>query len=265
MIQIRWKSLIALIAAPLLVSAAPDPAAGEGQWERIFNGRDLTGWTPKIRWEAAGEDRDRTFIVQDGAIRVSYDRYDAFKDRFGHLFYKEPLRYFRLRFRYRFVGEGLADGPKWARSNSGIMFLAQPPAQMAVDQEFPVSIEYQLLGDLVEGPRPTGNICTPGTLVDIAGKPIAVHCIPSSGPTLPNGNWVEAELDVLPSGEIVHRINGQEVLRYSRARFDPEDKDVKRMQPAPAGEAEIQGGYLALQSESHPIEFKDIEIQRLAP
>ena len=62
--------------------------AKAGDWRPLFNGKDLTGWTPKIRFSALGEDPLKTFRVEDGMLCVNYDQYeDKFKARFGHLFY----------------------------------------------------------------------------------------------------------------------------------------------------------------------------------
>lgn len=243
--------------------AATGQVASDPQWQRVFDGRSLAGWTPKIVGEPAGLDARRTFIVKDGAIRVSYAGYDKFGMRFGHLFYDKPVRFFRLRLRYRFLDPALPDTPEWARSNSGVMFLAQPPQEMALAQPFPVSIEAQFRGRDGDGPRVTGSICTPGTEVEIGGKVSPLHCIDSRGPTLANGQWVRFELDVLPSGEIIHRIDGQEVHRYARATLDPKDPTAQAPIARQGGKLALTEGYFALQSEGHPIEFADIEIQRL--
>ena len=266
----RLSSLLAglrLLAPGLLLLAAGCAStggpAGEGEWVRIFDGRSLAGWTPKIVGAPAGKDPLRTFIVRDGAIRVSYANYDKLGGRFGHLFYDKPLRFFRLRLRYRFLDPGLAGAPDWARSNSGVMFLSEPPGAMALAQDFPVSIELQLLGRDGDAPRPTGNVCTPGTHVEIAGRRAQLHCTPSAGPTISNGRWVRLELDVLPSGEIVHRIDGQEVHRYANPTLDLDDASGKAAATRAGGKPALTEGFIALQSEGHPVEFAEIEIQPL--
>ena len=170
---------------------------------------------------------------------------------------------FRLRLRFRMLDPWLADAPVWTRSNSGVMFLSEPPGQIGLNQDFPVSLELQLLSRLDAAPRPTGAVCTPGTYVEIGGKKAPLHCTPSNGPTLPSGRWTRVELDVLPSGEIVHRIDGREVHRYANPRLDPADPLARTAIAAAGGRLELKAGYLALQSEGHPVEFADIEIQRL--
>ncbi len=254
-------------AAALILLACTSASTGKtatpAKWQRIFDGRTLKGWTPKIVGEAVGEDRSRTFRVKRGAIRVSYTGYDRFAGRFGHLFYNRPLRYFRLRLRYRFLDGGLSDTPAWARSNSGIMFLSERPAEMQRDQPFPVSIEFQLLGRLDASARPTGAVCTPGTTIRIADEQVKEHCTAPFGPTIENGRWVTAELDVLPSGEVIHRIDGKPVIRYARPALDPADPLASEAVARAKGGFDLHEGHIALQSEGHSIEFAEIELERL--
>ncbi|MEM0926701.1 MAG: DUF1080 domain-containing protein, partial [Planctomycetota bacterium] len=142
-----------------------------GKWVSIFNGKDLSGWTPKIRYSPVGENYGNTFRVEDGLLKVRYDAdaYETFGDRFGHLFYDEALSSYRLRVTYRFVGEQTKGGAGWALRNSGLMLHGESPNTMAVDQDFPASIEVQLLGGTGKGNRTTANLCTPGTNVVMKG------------------------------------------------------------------------------------------------
>jgi len=238
-----------------------------GPWRPIFDGRSLNGWTAKIAKHPAGDNYRQTFVVDQGAIRVSYAGYDSLDGQFGHLFYKTPFKAYRLRLSYRFLTEGgLADTPSWARSNSGIMFHSQSPESMTADQPFPVSIEFQLLGKDGESPRPTGSVCTPGITITINGVKVPEHCTPSANaPTIANGTWTTAELEVLPDGEISQTINGVVVHQYAGATLDPDDTVAGGAKPyiLARGAQPVTGGYIALQSEGHPIEFKDIEVQEL--
>ncbi|MCI4591350.1 DUF1080 domain-containing protein [Sphingobium sp. BYY-5] len=249
-----------IAAMGLLLGAAPAP---EPQWQPIFDGKSLDGWTPKITGHAVGEDPLHTFIVQHGAIRVSYAGYKSFNGEFGHLFWKAPLKAYRIRFEYRFFGEDLPGIKVWQATNSGLMLHAQAPETMRRDQDFPVSLEMQLLGTPRPTEEPTGNLCTPGTTVVFEGKRDPRHCIPSSSPLMPVGRWTKAELEVLPSGEITHFIDGKAVLRYSDVELDPESEDAKPLIAAAGGALQLKQGYIALQSEGHPIEFRNIELQRL--
>ena len=237
-------------------------AVKAGPWRPLFDGRSLDGWTPKVAKHPAGENYRQTFVVDHGVIRVSYAGYDKLDGQFGHLFYKTPFKAYRLRLTYRFLPEGgLPDTPAWARSNSGIMFDAQSPESMTVEQPFPVSIEFQLLGKEGDAPRPTGAVCTPGTNITFDGVTAKDHCTPpANAPTVPNGTWVKAELEVLPNGEVSQKVNGVVVHHYANVTLDPDDTVAGGAKPyiLARGAQPITEGYIALQSEGHPIEFKDI-------
>lgn len=251
-----------LLIFPLLalIAAAPAP---QPTWEPLFDGRTLTGWTPKITGERLGADALRTFVVQDGMIRVSYDRYRSFDGRFGYLFWRAPLSAYRLRFEYRLHGRTLPGVEGWQHSNSGVMFHAQAPDTMTLDQKFPVSLEYQTLGTPRAPAEPTGNLCTPGTTVEVDGQRDPRHCVLSSSPTIPLGRWVRAEIEVLPDGRVTHSIDGKPVLRYAAAELDPKDPDARPLVRAAGGTLTLDRGYIALQSEGHPVDFRRIELQRL--
>lgn len=242
------------------VTAASGPTEG---WKPLFNGRTLEGWTPKITGYALGEDPLKTFTVRDGAIKVSYDQYDRFAGQFGHLAYRLPYSAFRIRLEYRFYGQGLADIKGWQQSNSGIMLLGQPPETMRKDQQFPVSLEVQLLGAERAEPGPTGNLCTPGTNVVLEGEIITQHCLNSSSPVMPNSQWVQIEVEVDRHGNISHFVEGKPVLRYSAPQYDPTDPDAKLLIARAGGRLAIARGYIYLQSEGHPVEFRNIELIRL--
>ncbi len=233
----------------------------EPGWVSLFNGKDLDGWFPKLAGYEFMEDPYNTFRVEDGVLKVSYAEYDTFRGEFGHLFYKKAFSHYRLRLEYRFVGEQVAGGPGWAYRNNGIMFHAQPGGSMEVDQRFPVSLEFQLLGGDGSGnPRPSGNVCTPGTNVYIADTLAGQHCIQSSGPTIEGDEWVQAELYVDRDRIIHHIIKGDTVLTYSRpeigGRSLPEDYPAEEGTP-------VDVGYIALQAETTPTEFRKIEIMVL--
>lgn len=242
--------------------AADAPRAANEDWIQLFNGRDLTGWTPKLSHHELGDNFAQTFRVEDGLLKVRYDRYpDGFKTRFGHLFYAKPYSYYRLVIEYRFVGEQAAQGPgAWANRNSGIMFHSQPPATMAKEQDFPISIEAQLLGGLSDGKaRPTANMCSPGTEVVYDGAVYPKHCLDSAAKTYDGDQWVRMEIVVLGDAQITHSVNGEKVLEYSLpqigggvvANFDPQAKRDGEL---------LSGGYIALQSESGPLDVRKIEL-----
>lgn len=241
-------------------SAQNDPAKED--WIQLFNGKDLNDWLPKITGYPLNENFGNTFRVEDGLMKVSYDQYTEFGERFGHIFYREPFSYYRIRVEYRFTGPQAPKGPAWARKNSGIMVHCQSPQSMGKDQDFPISIEVQLLGGLGEGDRPTLNVCTPGTNIVMNGKLETRHCIQSKSKTYDGDGWVTAEARVLGDAEIAHLAEGQEVLRYNLPQVG--GGSVKNYDPnAKKDGMLLRGGYISLQSESHPIEFRKVELLNL--
>lgn len=233
------------------------------KWESIFNGQDLTGWVPKIKGYKAGDDPKHTFTVKNGAIAVDYSHYRTFDNTFGHLFYNKPLSNYRLRLEYRFIGEQLPDAPGWAYKNSGVMLQSQAPQSMQVDQDFPVSIEGQFLGaDENAKHRPTANLCTPATVVSVDGNTIKPHCTNSRSESYPGEQWVKAEFVVNGSQSIEHWINGKQIYEYHNLRLDKSDPQAKKLMAA-GQPVSLSTGYIALQSESHPVEFRNIELMIL--
>ena len=133
---------------------------------------------------------------------------------------------------------------------------------MRRDQDFPVSIEVQLLGGNGRQERSTANLCTPGTHVVMAGKLHTQHCTDSKSKTYHGDRWVTVEVEVHGAGKIIHRVEGQTVLEYEQPQLDPGDADAKGL--IRDGRLLIDGGYISLQSESHPVEFRRVEIRTLS-
>lgn len=242
-------------------------ARAEQPWRPLFNGRDLDGWTPKIRGEKFGDNYGDTFRVEDGVLKVVYDpeKYPTFGNKFGHLFYKEPFSRYRLRIEYRFTGEQCAGGEGWALRNSGVMIHGEDPAAMPIDKDFPASIEVQFLGGPPTGERTTANLCTPGTHVVMDGKLFTPHCTSSKSKTYRGDQWVTVEIEVDGNAKIRHIIDGETVLEYEQPQLDPKDARAKEALAAKHGDKQLSGGTISLQSESHPVEFRKVEIQLLDP
>lgn len=241
---------------------AQDNGATPDGWVELFNGKDLEGWTPKIRGYELGDNYANTFRVVDGVLQVNYDDYDGpFNQRFGHLFYKTEYSNYVLRLDYRFTGEQVKGGPGWAFRNSGIMVHGQKPESMTKDQNFPVSIEVQLLGGDGTNPRPTLNLCTPGTNVVIDDKLFEPHCTSSSSQTYHGDDWVSVEVEVRGNQVIRHRVDGETVLEYQNPQLDPRDKDAQPL--IVDGNVQLSGGSISLQSESHACEFRNIRLRVL--
>lgn len=229
---------------------------------KLFNGKDLNDWTVKIKDHPVNENFGNTFRVENGVIKVSYDQYDGkFKEQFGHLFYKKTFSAYLLIVEYRFTGDQIKDGPGWAFRNSGMMLHGQAPETMALDQDFPISMEAQLLGGNGKDNRNTNNLCTPGTNVVMNGKLFTPHCINSSSKTYHGDQWVRAAVLVLGDSLIKHIVEGDTVLTYEKPQYDGRDKWVKQA-GLKDGET-IRRGTISLQSESHPIEFRKVELYNL--
>lgn len=259
----RRSLLAVLIIGSLFPIASRMRAADdEPEWRSLFNGKDLTGWTPKIRGEKLGENYGDTFRVEEGVLRVAYDddKYPRFAEKFGHLFYNEKFSHYRLRVEYRFTGDQCAGGPGWAFRNSGVMVHGEDPASMSLDQEFPASIEVQLLGGPGKGDRPTANLCTPGTNVEMDGKLFTPHCINSKSKTYHGDQWVTVELEVRGDEVIRHVIDGKVVLEYQKPQLDERDAHARELIAKRNGELLLKEGTISLQSESHPVEFRKVEI-----
>jgi 3-keto-disaccharide hydrolase len=253
-------ALLGLLLVPALVSAA-DP--NQKEWVPLFDGKSLEGWVPKITGYGAGVNFGDTYRVENGVLRVSYDKYDTFGGRFGHLFYKTLFSHYIIAVEYRFVGQQAKDGPDWAFRNSGVMVHGQPVETMQKGQDFPICIEAQFLGGRGDGTaRSTANLCTPGTNVVMNGQLETRHCINSSSKTFDGDQWVRAEIEVHGGGEIVHRVNGETVLRYEKPQIG--GGAVSGHDPAVKKDGEIlTHGSISLQAESHPVEFRKVELLNL--
>lgn len=251
----------ALLFIPLLTaSAQTDP--DEEAWIQLFNGKDLQGWDIKIRGHALNENFGNTFRVEDGKMVVRYDQYDQFNNAFGHIFYNEPYSYYIVAVEYRFVGEQVADGEGWALRNSGVMLHSQAAETMGLNQDFPISIEAQLLGGTGEGERTTANLCTPGTHVEMEGKLTTNHCISSTSQTYHGEQWVRAEFTVLGDSLIRHVVEGETVMEYAKPQIG--GGVVNDFDPAVKQDGQpLTEGYISLQSESHPIDFRKVELLNL--
>jgi len=235
------------------VAKAQDKEKTDEGFVCLFNGKDLNGWTPKIRGEELGNDPKQTFRVVDGVIQVNYENYEKFDKQFGHLFCNTEYASYILRLEYRFLGDKQIDGNpgSWAYMNSGVMLHGQSADSMGKNQDFPNSIECQLLGQAEDRPesRPTANVCSPGTQYVQDGKLVRAHCNKSSSKTFRGEQWVKLEVEVHGSKKIIHRVNGEVVFEYEQPQLD--DGTL------------LEKGSISLQSESHPCEFRNIEIKVL--
>ena len=234
--------------------------SGNGEnWIQLFNGKDLNDWKIKFTGYELGYNLNNTFRVEDGLLRVRYDEWESWDNQFGHIFYKDEFSHYRLRVEYRFVDEQVKGGPGWAFRNNGLMLHGQSAESMETDQDFPVSIEVQLLGGSGKGERSTMNLCTPGTNVVMDGKLIEQHCTNSGSKTFHGDQWVTVEVEVRRGEIIRHFVEGKEVMKYEKPQLDPREQYYDKLLKA-YGDKILYKGTISLQAESHPTDFRKIEL-----
>lgn len=262
--SILFAALTSSLLAAQPAKAHPKPAARD--WIQLFNGRDLDGWMVKFKGHPLGKDFNDTFRVDSGLLQVRYDGWTGFNGEFGHVFYKQPFSHYIVAAEYRFVGEqvaGAGPGLSWAIRNNGIMIHSQSPESMGLQQDFPMSLEVQLLGGLGKGPRSTANLCTPGTHVHFGDTLVTQHCVNSTSKTYDGDQWVRVEALVLGDSIIKHIANGDTVLVYRRpvvgGEFANGMKPGVKLDGTPLG-----SGYIALQAETAPMDFRKVELLNLA-
>lgn len=241
------------------------------KWIQLFNGKDLTGWNIKITGHDLNDNYLNTFRVENGVLKCVYEDYANFDDKFGHIYYQKPYSHYRLRVEYRFTGNQTPGGAEWNVRNSGVMLHSQPASSVTKDQTFPVSLEMQMLGGLSDGKeRTTANLCTPGTQCEINGELRTDHCINSTSKTYDGDQWVTVEMLVLGDSLIQHIIDGQVVFEYNKPIVQDDDEGmVKYLNMENDWFAQHRGkplksGYIALQAESHPVEFRKVELLDLS-
>lgn len=272
----QTKQTLALLFVMLLATSVfAQKKADKQEWIKLFNGKNLKGWDIKIAGQPVNDNYKNTFRVEKGMLRVAYDQYQTFDEKYGHLYYQQPYSYYILKMEYRFTGEQTKGGATWNVRNSGVMFHSQSAQSLSMNQGFPVSLEMQFLGGLDKGTRHTGNLCTPGTQVFIDGKLNDNHCIDSDSKTYNGDQWVSAQLIVLGDSIVHQLINGDTVLTYQKPRIGggfvskEMNWEVGGIDKAAADAwvkkdgTLLSEGFIALQAESHPIDFRKIELLNL--
>ena len=256
-------SLLPLILCIGLTPVVAQRDADRKDWIQLFNGKNLDGWTPKITGYPLGENYANTFRVENGVLKVSYDGYQQFDGKFGHLFYtREKFSYYRLAAEYRFVGDQVKGGPAWAVRNNGLMLHGQSAESMGLNQDFPISLEVQLLGGAPAPDRTTANVCTPGTEIFMKGAMVRGHCTNSTSQIYKGDVWVRVEVEVRGGEHLTHIVDGQTVLEYDMPQIG--GGSVSNFDPAVKKDgAALTEGYISIQGESHPTEFRKIELLKL--
>jgi hypothetical protein len=243
------------------------------EWSSLFNGKDLSGWDIKIKDHALGENYKNTFRVEDSMLRVSYSGYEKFDNQFGHLYSQQPYSYYKLKLQYRFVGDHVADAPVWADRNSGVMLHSQSAKSMELHQDFPVSLEFQFLCGNGKDTIATGSVCTPGTYITYNGKVYTGHIMKSNSKTYLKNEWINAEAEVYGDSLVRHIINGDTVLTYTKPMIGEgfvnstlswtQASITDSMLWINKANTPLKEGYIALQAESQPVDFRKIELLNL--
>jgi Domain of Unknown Function (DUF1080) len=228
------------------------------KWKSLFNGKDLDGWQVKIAGYPLGENFGNTFRVENGILQTRYNAYDSFRARFGALYYYKKFSNYRLKIEYRFTGELTPGAPSWGFRDGGVQYHCQSPSSLKIDQPFPVCLEYNLLGSNGKDERPTGDLCASGMNVFIDGIRNSSYCTPPTVKRTFHGDqWVTLEIDVR-SDRIRHFVNGEEILQFENPRFNPDHALGKTF--IVNNDDQVKEGYISLQSNSHPMDFRKIEI-----
>lgn len=257
------KQLLTVLLFLIPVLSFSQKKPGQGKWLKLFNGKDLKDWRIKIRNHKLNENYNNTFRAEDGLLKVRYNEYDNFNEQYGHIFYKKKFSAYLLVMEYRFTGEQVKGGPGWAVRNNGAMLHCQSPESMELDQDFPISLEEQLLGGNGKDERTTANLCTPGTNVVLKKKLFMPHCTNSTSKTFHGDVWVHVEALVLGDSIIKHIVDSDTVLVYEKPQYDGKDKWVKKAGLKDGGL--INEGHISFQAESHPCDFRKIELFDLQP
>jgi hypothetical protein len=101
------------------------------------------------------------------------------------------------------------------------MVHSQAPGTMPREQNFPISVEAQFLGETAgsTNARPTMNVCTPGTEIFMNGEMVKAHCTNSTSKTYRGEEWVTVEVEVLGSESVRHLIDGVTVLEFQKPQI----------------------------------------------
>ena len=103
------------------------------------------------------------------------------------------------------------------------------------------------------------NVCTPGTEIFMHGEMVKAHCTNSTSKIYRDDEWVAVQVEVLGSERVRHIIDGRTVLQYEKPSigggvangFDPAIKKDGTV---------LESGYIGLQAESQPVEFRNIRL-----
>lgn len=256
-------------AISVLLSGA-NAGPNDTDWVQLFNRVDLKDWDIKFTGYPLNENYKNTFYVKDSLLMVDYSGYTGFTNQWGHAANKKrAYSYYLLRAEYSPGANQVSGGPGWAVQNNGLMLHSQSMASMSLNQDYPISMECQLKGSKNGA---TLNLCTPGTAyysTATGGSVNVTHCTNISGSPAPAADaWAWATALVL-GDSIIRHYNGKgagsaPVFTYYRTVYNNADGTVSNL-PAgsPAAGTPLKSGYIAIQAESAPYRFRNIELVNL--
>ncbi len=289
---------LTLAAALTTVFAGPN----DSNWIQMLRKGDtkLSDWTPKIQGHAAGENPYNSFSygeTSDGQPRliVTDTVSNTSSYGYGHLFYKTAYSDYIVRAKYHFpTKESFAGGAgSWTIQNNGLMLHCQSAASMDKGQDYPKSIENQLIGywSYGDGSPPnttTSNLCLVNTSVNYHGQwysdGTGHHCTqskfhslaydssttPAKGANSTNATWPGKDIWEYAMDRV---IDSTSMTFYMRSRPDTAWDSVlgvtqirlglTNTSSGPGSTTALGSGYISIQMEGTSTEFASIEVLNL--
>ncbi len=268
--KILFNTVLGITLSVALGGAANKAWAEDSTWVQLFNGKDLSDWDIKFAGKELNVNFNNTFKVVDSAISVDYSGWTRFSDEFGHAANKtKAYSHYLLRVEYQVGPTQVTGGPAWAVQNNGLMVHSQSMASMTLKQDFPISMETQLLGagNTGSNPKNTMNLCTPGTAFynnPSGGSVNMEHCVPSTATARPApGTWAWVSVSVMGDSIIRHfnqkSPTGTPVFTYYRPVYWTGNV-ANPPANTPANGTPLKSGYIAIQAETHPYKFRKMEL-----
>lgn len=264
------------IAALLLLAWAALPAMGgpnDTVWTKLWTGNNLNDWDIKFAGSALNTNYNNTFRAVDGNLEVNYTGWTSFSTQFGHAGYKHrQFSFYVLRAEFQHWGTRPSGAPGWALQNNGLMLHSQSVASMGPNQDFPVSLETQLLGsgNVESDNNSTLNLCTPGTAFytqPTGGTRNDSHCYSAANNTRPPAEtWAWATI-VVYGDSIIRHYNGPSATGTPTLTYY---RPVRATNSGAGGvtinvvnNERLTQGYILIQAETHPYRFRTLEVADL--
>ena len=263
-IHFRAWAASAAIFGGLCFHAPRAQTPADTAWINLI--QNFSDWDLKLRYQNLNVNWNNTFQMVGGVLTVDYSNYvDFTNEPFGHACYKvRPFSYYYLRAEYQVWGNQVPLGPGWALQNNGFMLHSQSMASMGLNQDFPMSLEAQLLGP--GNGSSTMNLCTPGSAfytTATGGTVNLNHCINATSQprAAVNTGWQPVSALVLADSVVRHYVNNVLVLTYYRTV--QYQGNVSGNTITITNNAPLNQGYITIQAESHPYRFRRIDVVNL--